>query len=183
MDEHGGLVRCRRHSMKIQRQAPDQHATFGFRRQTQTFVPKCRLHKRINRMSIIRSFRTNERSQGPPVCGGRRVKRFWLRGSGVRGSSLNPLNKDLDFVIRDFLLRHLQVRIGVTDCLNQQTAVSMTRDNRGATLAAFLPSTFPVQRQSAADFVRFVRMTFIAAILEDRLDGFPEELFLIGRVG
>jgi hypothetical protein len=72
--------------------------------------------------------------------------------------------------------RHLQVFIGVTDGLDEQAVVGVSRDDGGAGVAAKQDAVARIEQELALDPVGLVTVALVAVLAQKRADPLFEEL-------
>jgi len=93
---------------------------------------------------------------------------FFLLGGGaarIGRAHFHPRRQIGDLVVVEFfVLGHLQIRIGVTNRLDEQARFRITRHNRQAAVAAFEQRFAAVEQQAAFDFFRKSAVTLVAMV-------------------
>jgi hypothetical protein len=124
------------------------------------------------------------RSEGPPFA-------IFIGDSTLRARShllpvflrpwralLHPVGEKRHLLVRQLLplRRHLQVFIGVPDCLDEQTLLGIPGRHRRPGIAAGEYRFARIEHETAFDFLRRVAVAFVALLAEDRLDLLDEKL-------
>ena len=99
------------------------------------------------------------------------------RRARIGRALLNPLLEELNFLRAEFLLGgHLQVFLLATHRAEKTAVDHIAGDQGGAAVATCFPAGFGVEHETTLGFAGFVRMAFVAALFQNRLD-----LFLKGN--
>ena len=102
--------------------------------------------------------------------------------AGVWGAQSHPLGEQINFSLGEFPFGwHFQIRIAITDGLDEQAFLRLPRENAGAAVPSQMPSLADVQPQPPFDLL-IGCVAFVASIDQDGPNVGFKKSDLFGRV-
>ena len=193
-DKSVGFLRRRRQAGEVVGHASQQCARIRGRRRCQALGLEPGEHERVDgrlhprRPLHRRQGRFHHGLQRPVLPRGGHVERVRFPAAARIGRpEADPFFQHGDLFRGQFsalfLRRHLQILGAVAHCLDEETFVGITGDNRGPGGAALQQRVTGIEAKVALGFALFETVTLVAGFDQDRPDLRLEELELVGREG